>query len=152
MKDIIFTQNPSDYHIRNSHRAYIPTVKNSLELCIAVAKAMNFEDNVHDRWGALVDYYRFPEGAIEEEEIIVLHEDLSCLSKTDFETYIDIVQYTVNEWVDCPDHHYTFVFNKHDQIKIEPLLRLRPSTESWDIENFQLEDVYMIDFPGSVAI
>lgn len=152
MRDIIFVPNAADYKIENSHIAYIPKVCNKFELCIAVAKAMNYPYVVNDNWDALLDYYRFPEGCVEEEEIIVIHEDLSNLPQVDFENYIEIVQMTVNEWVDCPDHHYTFVFNTREQDRIEPLLRLSPSTESWDIENYQiknyqLEDVRLIDFP-----
>lgn len=147
MRDIIFVSNAADYKIENSHIAYIPKVSNSFELCIAVAKAMNYLYVVNDNWDALLDYYRFPEGCVEEEEIVVIHEDLSDLPQADFEIYINIVQTTVNEWIDGPGHHYTFVFNTREQDRIEPLLCLRPSTRSFEIENYQLEDVRLIDFP-----
>ena len=147
MRDIIFVSNAADYKIENSHIAYIPKVSNSFELCIAVAKAMNYLYIVNDNWDALLDFYRFPEGCVEEEEIVVIHEDLSDLPQADFEIYINIVQTTVNEWIDGPGYHYTFVFNTREQDRIEPLLCLRPSTRSFEIENYQLEDVRLIDFP-----
>ena len=77
----------------------------------------------------------------------MIHEDLSDLPQADFEIYINIVQTTVNEWIDGPGYHYTFVFNTREQDRIEPLLCLRPSTRSFEIENYQLEDVRLIDFP-----
>ena len=44
-----------------------------------------------------------------------MHEDLSGLPQQDFENYIMWFQIVTSEWIDDPEHHYTFVFNLHEQ-------------------------------------
>lgn len=150
MKDIIFTQNPSMFHKKGAKIIYIGNIKNKLDLCNKIVAGLNYPYDVHDNWDALIDCFRSPdEGTVNEKEIVLIHDNLSILQQLDFENYIDVVQIVASEWIDDPEHHYTFVFNKIEQDKIEPLLRLRPLVWCFDINNYEVENSYMIDFPNT---
>ena len=122
MKDIIFTLNPSKLYEKDAKIIHIGPVTNRLELCNCIVTGLNYPYYVQDNWDALIDCFRSPdEGMINKRNIILLHEDLSGLPQQDFENYIDVVQIVTSEWIDDPEHHYTFVFNLHEQKRIEPL-------------------------------
>ncbi|WP_130893787.1 barstar family protein [Paraprevotella xylaniphila] len=149
MKDIIFTLNPSKLYEKDAKIIHIGPVTNRLELCNCIVTGLNYPYYVQDNWDALIDCFRSPdEGMINKRNIILLHEDLSGLPQQDFENYIDVVQIVTSEWIDDPEHHYTFVFNLHEQKRIEPLLRLRPFVWCYDIEHYEVEHADMMDFPN----
>lgn len=149
MKDIIFTLNPSKLYEKDAKIIHIGPVTNRLELCNCIVTGLNYPYYVQDNWDALIDCFRSPdEGTVNKRNIILLHEDLSGLPQQDFENYIDVVQIVTSEWIDDPEHHYTFVFNLHEQKRIEPSLRLRPFVWCYDIEHYEVEHADMMDFPN----
>lgn len=118
---ISFVKSPKEYICKEAFAVYIPAIRSKIELLSDLSISLKFPDYFGHNWDALCEMYR-DFSWIDEWKIVVIHEDLSKLSFSDLNIYIEIVKIANNFWQIDNTHDVVFVFPENEKNKIMNIL------------------------------
>ena len=109
MRNIFFLDNPQFYNPNDAFVAHLSKVVDKEELLKQLRSKLNFPDYFGFNWDALFeclrDFYW-----IEQQKIILVHDDLPELIEKELKNYIDILIDSVQDWKEGEDHSFEVVF------------------------------------------
>ncbi|MEY8685947.1 barstar family protein [Bacteroides sp. AN502(2024)] len=123
MKHIIFTDEWNKDFFSNAYIGYVSSVATERELYTELSNILQFPSYFGKNWDALDELYR-DFNWIEDEEIVIVHNDLSELSLNDLKTYIGIIVNSIDFWnhyLNDP-HTLLYVFPKSEKRKIVDII------------------------------
>lgn len=121
MKDIKFLSNNELLIEKGKYTAHIHGAKNKEELLKKLSINLKFPDNFGSNWDALLDCF-CDLNWIEEQGIVLFHDDLSNMDKSDLSIYIDILIESINTWNRTGFHYMEIYFSENDIDIIKPLI------------------------------
>jgi RNAse (barnase) inhibitor barstar len=123
MKTFIYTNN-IDYPNNNSLIVHIECANSKKELLAYISEKLYFPEYFGFNWDALFDCLSDFHW-IKEKNIILVHDILPNLSKSDFETYVKILFDCINDLDNCHDmneHIFEVIFPTMHKNFIENIL------------------------------
>ena len=86
MENIFFVKYPRMYLVEDTFIGYVYKVRDKMDLFLNLSKALVFPNYFGENWDALCEVYRDFDW-ISNNDIVIIHEDLSWLDEYDSESY-----------------------------------------------------------------
>ena len=109
MENIFFVKYPRMYLVEDTFVGYVYKVRDKMDLFLNLSKALVFPNYFGENWDALCEVYRDFDW-ISNNDIVIIHEDLSLLDEYDLRMYLKIIKITLSFWADFNDHSVCFIF------------------------------------------
>ena len=85
-----------------------------MDLFLNLSKALVFPNYFGENWDALCEVYRDFDW-ISNNDIVIIHEDLSLLDEYDFRMYLKIIKIPLSFWAGFNDHSVCFIFSEKEK-------------------------------------
>jgi RNAse (barnase) inhibitor barstar len=99
MEDIKFLNNPQSYNPENAFVVHLSGINSEDEFFEQLSKKLLFPDyfgfNWNAIWDMLCDFHW-----IEQQKIVLIHDDLPILDKRKLHTYLEILVDAIKAWQD----------------------------------------------------
>ena len=123
MENIFFVKYPRMYLVEDTFVGYVYKVRDKMDLFLNLSKALVFPNYFGENWDALCEVYRDFDW-ISNNDIVIIHEDLSLLDEYDLRMYLKIIKITLSFWADFNDHSVCFIFSEKDKKRIMDVVDL----------------------------
>lgn len=123
MKHILFTDGWNKDCLSNTYIGYIPSVATKRDLFTKLSGILQFPSYFGKNWDALDELYR-DFSWIKDEEIVIVHKNLSKLPLDDLRIYMSIIVNSLDFWnhyLNDP-HTLLYVFPKSEERKVVDIL------------------------------
>ncbi|MGE0562549.1 MAG: barstar family protein [Flavobacteriales bacterium] len=123
MEGINFLNNPVPYNSSDIFVVHISGINNKNELLKQLNNKLLFPDYFGFNWDSLLDVlcdFHW----IKQREILIIHDDLPSLDKTNFKTYLEILFEAINTWKNWENgqiHYLEVVFPEQNKKLIQQL-------------------------------
>lgn len=123
MENIFFVKYPRMYLVEDTFIGYVYKVRDKMDLFLNLSKALVFPNYFGENWDALCEVYRDFDW-ISNNDIVIIHEDLSLLDEYDLRMYLKIIKITLLFWAGFNDHSVCFIFSEKDKKRIMDVVDL----------------------------
>lgn len=123
MENIFFVKYPRMYLVENTFVGYVYKVRDKIDLFLNLSKALVFPNYLGENWDTLCEVYRDFDW-ISNNDIVIIHEDLSLLDDYDLRICLKIIKITLSFWADFNDHSVCFIFSEKDKNRIMDVVDL----------------------------
>ena len=123
MENIFFFLYPRMYLVEDTFIGYVYKVRDKMDLFLNLSKALVFPNYFGENWDALCEVYRDFDW-ISNNDIVIIHEDLSLLDEYDLRMYLKIIKITLSFWAGFNDHSVCFIFSEKDKKRIMDVVDL----------------------------
>lgn len=117
MNGLFFVEDCNEHVLSGAYLACVSPVHSVQDLYVKLAETLDFPNYFGKNWDALIDLYR-DFTWIEQKAIVIFHKDLSGLSDSELETYLECVLICLDTWSDGLEHCISFVFSHQDEKRI----------------------------------
>ena len=111
MKSINFLNNPVSYNPDNAFVVHLSGVIGKKDLLKQLSDKLEFPNYFGLNWDALFDCLRDLHW-IEQQKIILVHDDLPKLIENEFKIYLDVLVDSIQDWEEGEEHSLEVVFPK----------------------------------------
>ena len=123
MENIFFVKYPRMYLVEDTFIGYVYKVRDKMDLFLNLSKALVFPNYFGENWDALCEVYRDFDW-ISNNDIVIIHEDLSLLDEYDLRMYLKIIKITLSFLAGFNDHSVCFIFSEKDKKRIMDVVDL----------------------------
>ena len=123
MENIFFVKYPRMYLVEDTFIGYVYKVRDKMDLFLNLSKALVFPNYFGENWDALCEVYRDFDW-ISNNDIVIIHEDLSLLDEYDLRMYLKIIKITLSFGAGFNDHSVCFIFSEKDKKRIMDVVDL----------------------------
>lgn len=120
---MFFVKYPRMYLVEDTFVGYVYKVRDKMDLFLNLSKALVVPNYFGENWDALCEVYR-DSAWISNNDIVIIHEDLSLLDDYDLKMYLKIIKITLLFWTDFNDHSICFIFSEKDKKRIMDVVDL----------------------------
>ena len=120
--DFYYIENENELHSqKKSYFVKIDCINSKEDLLSEYSVKLKFPSYFGFNWDALSDCLSYLEN-IEQNAVIIYHQDLPKLKESDLKTYLEILIETVIQWKKYEEHVFEVYFNIRDYDKIHQLV------------------------------
>ena len=123
MENIFFVKYSRMYLVEDTFIGYVYKVRDKMDLFLNLSKALVFPNYFGENWDALCEVYRDFDW-ISNNDIVIIHEDLSLLDEYDLRMYLKIIKITLSFWAGVNVHSVCFIFSEKDKKRIMDVVDL----------------------------
>jgi RNAse (barnase) inhibitor barstar len=117
MERIKFINSPKSYFSSESFVVHLSAINSKQELFKELFDKLKLPDYFGFNWDALSDCLR-DFNWIEQQRIVLVHDQVPSLDETSFRTYIRTLVYAIQDWKPGERHYFEVVFPKQAESQI----------------------------------